>query len=48
MSCEYRIEELKLCTILDIECEHPEENDPEQYTEETGFPCICGMFSKDK
>ena len=42
MSCKYEYN--GLCTIMDIDCGHPEENNPELYNEETGFPCICGFF----
>ena len=36
------------CEILQIECKHPEENNPDNYNEETGFPCICGMFTPEE
>jgi len=48
MSCEYRLDELRLCAILDIECNNPEKNNPDNYNIETGFPCICGMFEYKK
>jgi len=42
MTCKYRIN--GLCEILDIECDNPEENNPNNYSIETGFPCICDCF----
>jgi len=35
MSCEYRLDELRLCAILDIECNNPEKNNPDNYNIET-------------
>jgi len=32
---------VKYCKLI---VDNPEENNPDNYNEETGFPCICGMF----
>jgi len=42
MDCEYRIN--GFCDIFDIECDNPQENNPDNYNIEEGFPCICGHF----
>lgn len=42
MTCKYIIN--GLCEIFDIECDNPEENNPNNYSIEEGFPCICGHF----
>ena len=42
MTCKYIIN--GLCEILDIECNNPEENNPNNYSIEEGFPCMCGHF----
>jgi len=42
MDCENRV--FGFCNILGVDCDNPQENNPDNYNEETGFPCICGMF----